>query len=425
MTTSLAIHLINSDSSHRGVKSFNGLRAERAINATEFSALRRRAVLEGCKWDPQVGDVDALSPFPLVLKSSVWKRIATQAELLTAEAIAAEEEIARRPELLGQLGLPRPLRQALADRTPLTPTASRVMRFDFHNTSQDWLISEVNSDVPGGFSEASFFTELMARHYPNFRPAGNPGALWAHAVADAAGPGGVVGLLSAPGYMEDHQVIAFLAARLRELGCHPFLAKPEQILWRDEMAHLDTAWHRGPLDALVKFYQAEWLSRLPQKCGWHYLFRGGKTPVGNPALAVISESKRFPLVWDRISTPLPTWRALLPETCDPRNVPWPRDDGWLVKTALCNTGDTVSIREWMQPAQWLRTRLAVKLSPGSWVAQRRFESVPVATPAGPQHACVGVYTVNGRAAGAYARLSSKPIINFAAVDVALLLEDDE
>src|SRR5205814_8862790 len=75
--------------------------------------------------------------------------------------------------------------------------------------------------------------------------------------------------------------------------------------------------------------------------------------------------------------------------------------------------------------EWLRTRLRVRLTPGRWVAQRRFESVPVSTPIGLRHACVGVYTVNGRAAGAYARLSEKPVIDFAAPDVALLLEEDE
>ena len=225
--------------------------------------------------------------------------------------------------------------------------------------------------------------------------------------------------------MEDHQVIAFLSARLRERGCHPHLAKPEQIIWRDGIAHLNTAWHCGPLDAIVRFYQAEWLSRLPKKCGWKHFFRGGRTPVANPGLAVISESKRFPLVWDKLNTALPTWRALLPETRSPRDAPWSRDEGWLVKTALCNTGDTVSMRRLMQPRQWLRTRLAVQLSPGNWVAQRRFESVPVKTPVGPRHVCIGVYTVNGRSAGAYARLSAKPVIDFTAVDVALLLDDNE
>jgi len=41
------------------------------------------------------------------------------------------------------------------------------------------------------------------------------------------------------------------------------------------------------------------------------------------------------------------------------------------------------------------------------------------------HACVGVYTVNGKAAGAYARLARKPVVDFEAVDAALLVEDDE
>jgi len=49
----------------------------------------------------------------------------------------------------------------------------------------------------------------------------------------------------------------------------------------------------------------------------------------------------------------------------------------------------------------------------------------VSTPIGLRHVCVGVYPVNGRAAGAYARLSEKPVIDFAAADVALLLKNDE
>jgi len=97
----------------------------------------------------------------------------------------------------------------------------------------------------------------------------------------------------------------------------------------------------------------------------------------------------------------------------------------LLKTSMCNTGDTVSIRELMQPNHWLQTRLNVLLRPTRWIAQRRFESVPVPTPVGPRHVCVGVYTVNGRAAGAYGRLSERPLIDFAAADVALLLEDND
>jgi glutathionylspermidine synthase len=401
------------------------LRAEEPLAPNLFSPLRRRAVLDGCKWDPQVGDTDTLAPFPLVLASSAWREIARQAERLTAEAIAAEEEISHRPDLFDQLGLPRALRQILAETAPLTPAAGRVMRFDFHFTTQGWRISEANSDVPGGFTEASHFTSMVAAHFPHLRPAGDPAADWSDVLASAALPSGFVALLSAPGYMEDHQVIAFLGAQLRERGCHTHLARPEQFIWRDGVAHLDTKSRRASVNVVFKFYQAEWISRLPEKSGWKYFFRGGRTPVANPALAVISESKRFPLVWDRLSTPLPAWRELLPETRDPRDAPWSRSDEWLLKTALCNTGDTVSIREFMRREDWLKTRAAVAFSPGRWLAQRRFESVPISTPAGPRHTCVGVYTVNGRASGVYARLSATSVINFAATDAALLLEDDD
>ena len=41
------------------------------------------------------------------------------------------------------------------------------------------------------------------------------------------------------------------------------------------LAHLDTRWHRGPVDVIVRFYQAEWLSRLPRKSGWEFFLRVG------------------------------------------------------------------------------------------------------------------------------------------------------
>jgi len=74
---------------------------------------------------------------------------------------------------------------------------------------------------------------------------------------------------------------------------------------------------------------------------------------------------------------------------------------------------------------WMRTRFDALLRPNNWIAQKRFESLPIATPVGARHVCVGVYTVNGKAAGAYARMSEKPLIDFAATDVALLVDDDD
>jgi glutathionylspermidine synthase len=402
-----------------------GLWAGKSLDAAAFAAVRRRAMLDGCKWDAQVGDVTALASFPLVMKRSVWNLLAAQAEELTAEAMAAEEEIVHRPELLRLLGLPNELLKVLAGSEPFTPAAGRVIRFDFHFTTEGWRISEANSDVPGGFSEASHFTGLMAKHFPHLVPAGNPAEKWCGVLAESAGAGGHVALLSAPPILEDHQVNAFLAAGLRACGCQTHLAKPEQVYWRNGVAHLETHSYRGPLDLLVRFYQAEWLPKLPIANGWRHFFRGGQTPVANPPRSVISESKRFPLTWKHLSTPLPAWRALLPEVRDPRQIGLFSGGDWLLKTAYCNNGDAVCIRDLMKPREWWQAKLRSRWSPDKWLAQRRFESLPMPTPLGPRHVCVGVYTVNGAAAGAYARLSQKAVTDYTAVDVALLIDHDE
>jgi glutathionylspermidine synthase len=391
------------------------------LNESAFASVRRRAVLEGCKWDPQVGDTSTLAAFPLLMRRSEWRQLAAWAEQLTAETLAAEMEILGQPRLLDELGLPRAVRRALREDAPLTPAAARVMRFDFHPTTEGWRLSEVNSDVPGGYTESSFFTQMIAEHFPGCQLTGDPAAKWTMAVAKVA-DGGVVALLAAPGYMEDQQIMAFLAAQLRERGCAAYLTQPTQVVWHDRSACLETALGRKTLGAIVRFYQSEWLARLPARFGWKHFFRGGRTPVLNPGLAILSESKRFPLLWDKLVTPLPTWRALLPETREPRQAAWHTDETWIVKAALSNTGDDVGIRALLKPKEWRGVRWAVRLQPGKWVAQRRFESVPVETPLGLMHACIGVYTIDGRAAGAYARLASRPLIDYAAVDAALLIE---
>ena len=353
-----------------------------------------------------------------------WNRLAKWSEQLTAETCAAELEILHQPLLLDELGLPRAIRNILKQSTPLTPAITRVMRFDFHYTTQGWRISEVNSDVPGGFAEASDLTAAMAAHYPPAQPAGDPASAWAEAIARSA-KGGRVALLAAPGYMEDQQIMAYLARKLATRGCTARLATPGQIQWKNGIAHLDSTWFAGELAAVVRFYQGEWLARLPLRCGWPHFFRGGRTPVSNAGLALISESKRFPLVWDRLRTALPAWRALLPETRHPRAVDWTKGDKWVLKSALSNNGDAVCMRELMSARVWRGKEWSARLFPGALVAQRRFEPAPLRTSDGPVYPCIGVYTIDGRAAGAYARYSPKQLIDFAAIDVALLVTADE
>jgi hypothetical protein len=197
-----------------------------------------------------------------------------------------------------------------------------------------------------------------------------------------------------------------------------YLLQPDQIEWRDNIATF-----RGhALGAIVRFYQAEWLATCRTAPFLRHL-TSSRTPISNSLTAIIGESKRLPLTWDHLRTAMATWRSLLPETREVHDAPWKTSDEWLLKTALCNTGDTVSIRELMTPRQWRSVCRDAWLRPRKWIVQRRFETIPVSTPLGPLFPCVGVYVVDGRATGAYARLSRGPVVDFAAVDAALLVDD--
>jgi hypothetical protein len=256
-------------------------------------------------------------------------------------------------------------------------------------------------------------------------PAGFPIDAWADAIAASAARGFPIALIAAPGYIEDNEIIAYVARQLHACGFQTQLAKPEQIAWSDGVARLSTGWYSGEIGALVRFYQSEWLARLPRGCGWRHFFLDGRTPVGNPGIAVLGESKRLPLVWDRIDLPISSWRAVLPETRDPREAPWETDGAWIIKSAYCNNGDTVGSCGWLSPGRWQQLVKEVRRKPAEWVAQRRFDTLACETPAGPMRPCLGVYVINGVAAGIYGRLSSGPIIDYAAMDAAVLVASDD
>lgn len=172
---------------------------------------------------------------------------------------------------------------------------------------------------------------------------------------------------------------------------------------------------------MFRFYQGEWLTHVPKRTGWSAFFREGLTPVCNPGIALVTESKRFPLVWDELTTSLKTWRSLLPEARDPRSVRWRREKGWLLKTAFCNTGDTVAALGVVDQTRWRAARLDALLHPGHWVAQRVFDTLPISTSIGPVYPCLGVYTINGAAAGIYGRFARKPLIDYEATDLSVLV----
>jgi hypothetical protein len=106
-------------------------------------------------------------------------------------------------------------------------------------------------------------------------------------------------------------------------------------------------------------------------------------------------------------------------------VDWRRSSQWLLKQAFCNTGDAVLAPDLLPVAHWRRLCREVRFNPQGWVAQRRFEPMVAQTPRGPMFPCIGVYTINGKAAGAYGRLSRGSVVDYSATDVAVLVDAND
>ena len=392
----------------------------------EFKVIREKTIFECYKLDPQVGDTGILAPFPLLLETDAWRHLASSAEKLAEEIEAMEIALTGRPDLHHTLGLPRGVRRALRRRAGarLSVCGARLIRFDFHYTTEGWRLSEANTDVPGGFNEAAGFSRLMAAGYPGTRLAGDPCRALASAIRGATGDAAEVALVHATAYTDDRQVMMFLADALAEQGIKPHLLGPDHILWRDGRAFMQNGWAVGPVDLVFRFFPSEWLPNLPQRSQWSRYFFGSRTPLCNPATAILTQSKRLPLVWDRLGVPIPAWKSFLPETRDPRDCGWEGSDDWVLKPALGRVGEEILVPGATAAAEGRFIRKSAKRHPRRWAAQKRFTALPVSAGRDELYPCIGVYTVNGRAAGIYGRISDKPLINAYARDIAVLVKEE-
>lgn len=384
--------------------------------------VRTRLIFDYCKWEVQCEDQSVIADYALVLPESCWEDLVAWAEALSRETLTAEAELLQRPELWETLGLPRAIRSALASSENPSPGVARVMRFDFHATDDGWRISEVNSDVPAGFVEASGLNRLAAEYFADTQAPPDPTRACAEAIRELCGEGAMVPLVHATAYSDDRQVMEHLAREFRSLGLLPIPAAPGHIIWKDGSAQVKSRMGCGRASALVRFFPGEWLANLHGSTEWKRYFSGSKTPISNPGYSLLTQSKRFPLVWDWLKSPLPAWRRLLPQTRSPKDVSPPEEEEWVWKPVLGRVGSDVAIAGVTSRSDWKSLLRSARFRPGSWVAQKKFNVIPVETPAGLRFPTVGIFTVDGKGCGAYARASAQPLTDERAQDVALLLE---
>ena len=147
--------------------------------------------------------------------------------------------------------------------------------------------------------------------------------------------------------------------------------------------------------------------------------------MSNPGTVVVVGSKRFPVLWKEMDTRMSTWRSFLPETCCPGELKGGSVTDWVFKPTFGSDGARVAIAGVTMRQAFRETVDQARRHPDRWVAQRRFESVALSTERGPGHVCLGIYTVDGVAAGAFTRIRGDALINAHSLRIPVLVPQSD
>ncbi|MFV0411953.1 MAG: glutathionylspermidine synthase family protein, partial [Oscillospiraceae bacterium] len=365
----------------------SGLRLGR-IPREEYSAYRYEAIFGAYKWDPQVEDQNTVAEHVVLMNTATARQLEAWAEQLAAETVQMEMALCERQGLAKQLGIPRKIRGALKNMEGYRPEGHvRLMRFDFHPTTTGWAVSEVNSDVPGGLAEASVLPQIARRYFPQYGPRRNTAQQLLKAFGKRVEPGKRIAFVHATSYADDRQVMQFLGDYFEQNGYAALYAAPNHFAWENHRPTCLIEGAQGPVGGIVRFFPLEWLANLPRRASWQGYYNT-ETPSCNHPAAIFTQSKRLPLVWDRLGVELPAWKALLPTTKAPTGKPL--EPGWIYKPALGRVGEDISIQEAISAKNLAAIYKAARRSPQNWVVQKRFDSQPVTGPKGESyHLCVG------------------------------------
>ncbi len=395
------------------------------IPIPNYNEYRLNLMFDAYKWDPQFLDNNTIAKYALVISKEEDEELKELTEKLDEETRKSEEVINNNLNLAKMLKLPRKIKQEIKLMKNYNPnTHIRLMRYDFHPTyEQKWTVSEVNSDVPGGFAEASIMPQIAIDalkknkyYYKNF------GDILTKAIIKKVPAKGRIMLVHCTSYSDDRQVMQFLGDKLETLGFDVIYGAADHLIFRNNEAISILDGNEGKINGIFRFTPIEWLIEIKPK-HWQGYFNT-ITPSCNHPIAIFAQTKRFPLIWDALEKQgvnLETWRKLLPETIEVKEVKG--REGYIFKPACGRVGEKISIKEACIENEYEEIIKDVKKCPEKYVAQKKFNSKPVISENSEEfHVCIGSYSAEGIHAGYYARISKLPRIDSNAADIPVLIE---
>ncbi len=395
-----------------------------SIPKEKYEDYRLDLMFDCYKWDPQFLDNNTIAKYALVITEEEHKELEKLTENLDKETRQAEEFLVKNLNNSKILKLSSKIHSELKTMKNYDPnTHIRLMRYDFHPTYKGFKVSEVNSDVPGGFAEASLMPEVARKllgeekyYYNNF------GEALSSAITKKVKPNGRIMLVHCTCFSDDRQVMQFIGDKLESLGFDIIYGASDHVRFKDNEAYSILSGKEGKLDGIIRFSPIEWVMQVKPKF-WKGYFNT-ITPSCNHPIAIFAQTKRFPFVWNILENyglSFDTWKKLLPETKEVNN----NEDisKYIYKPAYGRVGEKISIKESCSDEEYKQIMQDVKKHPKNYIAQEKFESKPLAGENNEQyHLCLGSYTVDGKHAGYYGRISKTLRIDSNAADIPVLIE---
>jgi len=395
------------------------------IPTEKYEKYRLDVIFKGYKWDPQFKDNNTVAKHILVITKEEFAELERLTEKLSTETLNAEIAINNNLHLAQSLAIPKQIRRELKRMKNYSADQHvRLMRFDFHPTDNGYALSEVNSDVPGGFAEASILPELAAALFTGKKYWHKDfGEILANEIANKVVPNGKVAFVHCTSYSDDRQVMQFIGDKLENMGLRTIYAGADHLMFENNKALCTLDGNVGSVNFIFRFTPLEWLVGIKPK-RWQGYF-DTLTPSCNHPASFFTQSKKFPMAWNQLEqqgVDLSTWRALLPETLlEVRDVSG--KDGFIYKPVYGRVGEGISIKEACTDEEYAKIMNKVKRNPKKYIAQKMFDSIPLTTEDEDKyHLCLGAYSVNGKAAGFYARISKTPRIDSNSADIPVLVE---
>lgn len=395
------------------------------IPKEKYDEYRLTLMFESYKWDPQFLDNNTIAKHVLVLSQEEYTELKQLTEAIDKETRTAEEFLNSHLECTKILKLPKKFYKKIKLMKNYNKDEHvRLMRYDFHPIKDgQWAVSEVNSDVPGGFAEASlmpkFALEQLDKKTYWFQDFGNE---LIKAIKEKIKPNGRIMLVHCTCYSDDRQVMQFLGDKLKENEFQVIYAAADHLRFENHKAISILDGNEGEVDAIIRFTPLEWIKDMKMK-NWDGYFNT-RTMSCNHPISIFTQTKRFPMVWDLLEAhgiSMDTWRKLLPETIEVKDAKGKEE--YIYKPVYGRVGEKIAIKEACTDKEYRKIMTEVKLFPKRYLAQKRFIDVPLLDENGKEHhVCLGSYTINGKHAGFYARISDLPRIDSSAADIPVLIE---